>query len=348
MKAQRGILKEETSPERHIGGFAKLGNYLLSQSADMNEAIHQASLHNKWFSKHDLHYALNAIAENYLDAEKLDKWIAQYDLAASRPRKRIGIVMAGNVPLAGFHDLLCVLATGNIAVIKLSSKDRVLLPYLLNKLCQLEPEFRYTFEFAEQLKDFDAVIATGSNNSARYFEHYFGKYPHIIRKNRNSVAVLTGKETKDDLLKLGDDIFLYFGLGCRSVSKLHVPKDYDFNSLLEALQPFQSSLIAHNGYKNNFDYNLTLHIMNKTPHFNSNFLLLQESKVLSSPIATLNFEYYRTLDEVKTVLRTMNDYLQCVVSNALTGAVPFGESQKPQLPDYADELDTMNFILSLR
>ncbi len=342
-----GILKAEAGLKQRITALSELGRYILSDHSGLKETLHNASLHNKWFTVPDMRYALKAIAENYLDAEKLRNWISKYEIPLNHPRKRIGIVMAGNVPLAGFHDLLCVLTTGNIAVIKMSSKDRLLLPLLMTRLCDIEPEFRGTFEFTEQLKGFDAVIATGSNNSAHHFEYYFGKHPHIIRKNRNSVAVLTGRETKDELLKLGDDIFLYFGLGCRSVSKLHVPKDYDFNFLFEALQPFQS-LLSHNGYKNNFDYNLTLHIMNKTPHFNSGFLLLQENKALSSPIATLNFEYYRTIDEVKAALRSCKDDIQCVVSNSIDAAVPFGDSQKPQLPDYADGADTMNFILSLR
>jgi len=331
--------------EQKIKVFHALGKYILAENQELEKAIHTASLHNKWFTPANVKHALKAIAENYLDEKLLHRWLSNYHLPGNKNPKRIAIIMAGNIPLAGFHDLLCALITGNIAIIKQSSKDRHLLPHLLDKLCEAEPQLKNTFGFAEQpLKNFDAVIATGSNNSSPYFEYYFGKYPHIIRRNRNSVAVLTGKETKDELLKLGDDIFLYFGLGCRSVSKLLVPLDFDFDKFFKSLEPFQS-LIAHNGYKNNYDYNLTLLIMNKMPYYASDFLLLQENTSPSSPIATLNFEYYGNLNEMNGMLETCKDETQCVVAGNLKDSVAFGESQSPQLGDYADGVDTIRFLL---
>jgi len=338
--------KKADSLPSSLDGLDKLGETILNGEADLEEIIHTASLHNKWFTKDNLHYALKAIAENFLNKKMLQQWLAKYRLPEHGHPKRIGIVIAGNIPLAGFHDLLCVLVTGNFALIRQSSRDTHLLPFLLRKLVEIEPAFSTGFEFTWQLQNFDAIIATGSDNSARYFEYYFGKYPHIIRKNRNSVGVLTGKETPEELFQFGNDIFLYFGLGCRSVSKLYVPQGYDFNYFFEALQPFQF-LMLHNGYKNNYDFNLTINIMNKTNYFNSGFLILQENKSLSSPIATLNFEYYKSLDEVSRFIEMNKDKIQCVVGNSLEGSVPFGESQSPRLWDYADNADTIQFLIDL-
>lgn len=333
--------------EQQITALHRLGKYILSGSAGLKEAVSTASQHNKWFTRGNVEYALKSIAENFLNEKLLRKWLQEYELSDARSPLRIGIVMAGNIPLAGFHDLLCVLITGNIALIRQSSKDKHLLPHLLGKLCEIEPRFSGSVVFAEQLKNFDAVIATGSNNTSRYFEYYFRKYPHIIRRNRTSVAVLTGRETKEELRKLGDDIFLYFGLGCRSVSKLYVPHGFDFMGFFDALQPFQS-LMMHSGYKNNYDYSFTLNIMNKTPHYASGFLVLQENPSLASPIATLNFEYYRDRNELAEKLKAVRDGIQCVVANDFNGSVAFGRSQSPQLWDYADGVDTVKFLLSLR
>lgn len=352
MQVVRENSEVQLSLDNRIKALDALGKQLLAEEDELNAVITQAALHNKWFTEENIRFALKAIAEHFLDAALLEKWISKYTATKKPPfdfaqgdGKKIALIMAGNIPLAGFHDLLCVLLTGNCALIKQSSKDKHLLPYLLNRLCALEPAFQNKFSFVEKLKDFDAVIATGSDNSSRYFEYYFGKYPHIIRKNRNSVAVLTGNETNEQLQRLGKDIFLYFGLGCRNVSKLYVPRGYDFNKLFSALEPFHP-LIYHHGYKSNFDYNLTLLIMNGVPYFASDFLMLSENSALSSPLASLYFEYYDTLDEVNSKIRANEHKIQCVAAECgITNAVPFGKSQQPELADYADGVDTLRFLL---
>lgn len=332
------------SIEQRINAFAALGKSMLAGGTELGAVITQAALHNKWFTEENVRTALKAIAENFLDATLLEKWISAYRIPQNSNPQKIALVMAGNIPLAGFHDLLCVLMTGNHALIKMSSKDKHLLPYLLNQLCKAEPGFRDYFSFVEMLKDFDAVIATGSNNSSRYFEYYFGKYPHIIRKNRNSVAVLTGKETTEQLQRLGNDIFLYFGLGCRNVSKLYVPRGYDFPQLFRALEPFHP-IIHHHGYKSNFDYNLTLLIMNGTPYHASDFLMLTENKSLASPLASLHYEFYDTLEDAKALIQEHKDEIQCVVAECeIENSISFGKSQQPKLADYADGVDTVSFL----
>lgn len=335
------------SPARKIAAFDVLGKYLLRESAELQETIALAALRNKWFTESNIRYALKTLAENFIEASLLQNWLAAYSVSQNTAPKKTGIVMAGNIPLAGFHDVLCALLSGNHALLKLSSKDTVLLPHLLERLCMIEPAFCGTFTFVERLKDFDAVIATGSNNSARHFDYYFGKYPRIIRSNRNSAAVLAGNETPDDLLRLGDDIFLYFGLGCRSVSKLYVPRGYDFQKLLGALEPFHP-VIHHHGYKSNFDYQLTLLIMNKVPHIANDFLMLCENPSPASPIAALHFEYYDTHGEVIQKLGAQRGAIQCVVAECgIPGSIPFGRAQQPRLNDYADGVDTMQWLLSL-
>ncbi len=342
---------ETLNLKERIKALGKLGEYILEEKPELNEIANTAHHHNKWFTPDNIKYALKAIAENFLDEKEINEWLSKYSLPENNSAKNIGLVMAGNIPLAGFHDLLCVLLTGNKAMIKLSSKDNDLLPFLLSKLVEFEPGFANSFEFIERLKAMNAVIATGSNNSSRYFEYYFGKYPHIIRKNRNSVAVLTGNETKADLIRLGDDIFLYFGLGCRSVSKLYVPEGYSFDSFFDALSPF-STVMMHDGYKNNYDYNRTLLMMNNIPHFASDFLMLHKSDKLSSPIATLYFEYYNSEEQVNDALSNLKDEIQCVVSSgnlniSFSDSVPFGKSQQPAPDNYADGVDTIRFLVSL-
>ncbi len=274
----------------------------------------------------------------------------QYPVSDSlHPEKTIGLIMAGNIPLVGFHDWLCVFAAGYRAKVKLSDKDKRLLPLLVKKMGEWVFEsWEYT-EFVpenEPVKGFDAVIATGSNNTARYFEQYFAKYPHIIRRNRNAVAVLNGLETLPDLYALGRDIFAYFGLGCRNVSKLYVPHGYHFDTLLEALHEYRD-IVHHDKYKNNFDYNLTLLLLNQLPYKNNGCLLLKEDPALSSRIASVHYEYYDDLSDIDRLLAEKKDDIQCVVSNMQLRdftALPFGKSQEPGLNDYADGVDVMRFL----
>ena len=256
--------------------------------------------------------------------------------------KKIGIVMAGNIPLVGFHDLLCVFISGHKALIKASAKDEVLIKHLVQKLNEWNSEINELVAFQEMLKNCDAYIATGSNNSARYFEYYFSKYAHIIRRNRTSVAVLDGNETGEDLERLADDVHLYFGMGCRNVTKIFVPNDYDFIPMLTAFKKY-NYFKDHHKYKNNYDYHLALHILNGKFYMTNESIILVENPSLFSPISQLNYEFYAHKNLVGEKIRSLND-LQCAVGHDY---IPFGESQLPSLSDYADGIDTMKFLTEL-
>ena len=323
--------------------LVRLGEYMGSESEQWKTAQHKAYAENNWFITEFVHLSVSAIVENYLQPAQLDALIRTYELPADNLRpKKIGIVMAGNIPLVGFHDFLCVFLSGHIAYIKPSSKDQALIRHLVDKLVEWQPSVADSVFFADLLKGCDAYIATGSNNSSRYFEFYFQKYPHIIRKNRTSVAVLSGKESNEELEKLADDVYCYFGLGCRNVTKLFVPEGYDFLPLLDAFKKYDH-LINHNKYKNNFDHNLSLHILNNRFYMTNGSIILVEDASVTSPISQLNFEYYKNVEDVRKILHD-NDAIQCVVGDEKTG---FGEAQKPQVCDFADGIDTMAFLKSL-
>lgn len=260
------------------------------------------------------------------------------------------MILAGNIPLVGIHDVLSVLISGNHALIKASSQDNRLIKAVLNRLVAIEPAIAKQFTFVERLEGFDAVIATGSNNSSRYFEYYFGKVPHIIRKNRNSVAVLTGHETNEQLFSLGADIFSYFGLGCRNVSKIFIPRDYRLATFFEAIEPYHD-IIDHHKYNNNYDYNKSIYLVNRNEHLDNGFLLLKEDTGLISPLAVLFYEYYDDMEELSAKLNDQSSNIQCIVSetplNVNSQPVAFGKSQSPALWDYADGVDTMDFLTKL-
>jgi hypothetical protein len=264
--------------------------------------------------------------------------------------KKVAVVMAGNIPLVGFYDFMCVLISGNIFIGKLSSQDKFLLPAIAKELTNIEPSVsKYIVFTEERLPAFVAVIATGSNNSSRYFEYYFGKYPHIIRKNRNSIAILNGKESKEDIDFLADDIFLYFGLGCRNVTKIFVPEGYDFTMLKKALRKYKDCLSMHSKYMNNYDYNKSIFLINQIPHTDLGFCLLKEDVSIASPISVLNYEYYINISDVINSISINRDNIQCLVAGKTytNYTVPFGKSQQPELFDYADGVDTMEFLISL-
>ena len=250
--------------------------------------------------------------------------------------------MAGNIPLVGFHDLLTVFITGHKAIIKTSSKDKVLIRHIVDKLIEWETEISSFIRFEELLKGCEAYIATGSNNSSRYFEYYFGKYPHIIRKNKTSIALLTGQETTVELEKLADDVFLYFGLGCRNITRIFVPAAYDFIPLLEAFKKYDY-LIDHHKYKNNYDYNLAIHILNNKFYMTNGSVLLSENESFFSPISQLNYSLYAEWEKLISQLKEKEE-IQCIVGK---GHIPFGQSQRPAINDYADGIDSMQFLLSL-
>lgn len=348
---------------KRIQAFVKLGHFMSQFSNEnyikkdnipfneiffeaMTEAIQLSKSYNGWFTENNIQFAFKSW-EDALNEENLLKWTSKYDLEKVH-NHHIAIVLAGNIPLVGFHDLLSVLISGNRVIAKLSSNDKLLLPYLTKYLIAIEPEFEGKIVFTEErLEKFNAVIATGSNNTARYFEYYFGKYPNIIRKNRNSVAVLSGKETSEELKSLSNDIFRYFGLGCRNVSKIFIPKDYNFDAFFNAMFIWKE-VINDNKYINNYDYNKAVYLMSNVNLLDNEFLLLKEDINFSSPISVTFYEYYDTLESVSEKLITEKDNIQCIVSNlGIKNEIKFGETQNPNLWEYADGIDTIDFLVKL-
>lgn len=329
--------------QQRIDLLSRLGEYILSGDTAWQEAKEKAGRENGWFIAEFVHRASYNIAHYYLKKRTLEIWAAAYALPADKPDpKTVGIVMAGNIPLVGFHDLLCVFISGHKALVKPSSKDSVLMRHLVDVLAGWNAAIKELIVFAEMLKGCDAYIATGSNTTAGHFNYYFGKYPHIIRRNRTSVSILTGSETREELDQLADDVYLYFGLGCRNVTKLYVPQDYDFVPLLSAFKKYEY-LADHHKFKNNYDYNLALHILNNKFYMSTPSILLVEEPSLFSPISQLNYEYYSPGDEPASPLR-QNDDVQCIVGR---GFIPFGQAQTPSITDYADGVDTLDFLTRL-
>jgi len=321
----------------------ELGKYLSTNPSGWQPAARLAERENGWFTPEFIGLAVTNIVEHFLEAGRLEAFAAAYQAPPQQARpKRVGLVTAGNIPLVGFHDWLCIFLSGHNAVVKPSSKDKALLSHLLEKLAEWEPAVRAQTQQAEMLKGCDAYIATGSNNSARYFDYYFGKYPSIIRRNRSSVALLDGSETATELDKLADDIHFYFGLGCRNVTKLYVPPGYDFIPLLDACRKYKR-FADHNKYRNNYDYQLALLILNNRFYMTNESLLLVENEPVFSPVSQVNYGYYTSKDDTLAGLRQNND-IQCIVGN---GLVPFGQAQYPSLTDFADDVDTMRFLTGL-
>lgn len=320
----------------------QLSKYLSVQPQTFKDAVLKAEQQNPWFTPEFIQLAVQSINENFLQKDKLQQWINHYHLTDSLQPKTIGIIMAGNIPLVGFHDFLCVFISGHKQRIKLSSKDDVLLKHLVEEMTNWNPEMASLISFESMLKDCDAYIATGSNNSARYFEYYFGRYPSIIRKNRTSVAVLTGNETTTELELLSDDIMTYFGLGCRNITQLHVPAHYDFVPLLTALRKY-SWMFNHHKYRNNYDYQLAIYLMNNRYYMTNDSIVLVENTSPFSPIGTLHYCFYNNAEEVYAHLKT-DEQVQ-----AIAGAygIPFGKAQQPSLTDYADGVDVMQFLCEL-
>lgn len=329
--------------QHRIQLMVELGKYLLSKNESWQAATQKAFHENAWFTPPFIDLAAGQIAEEFLEKNKLENWLEGYNVPSKKPEiKNIGIVMAGNIPLVGFHDFLTAFVTGHYQTIKTSSKDNTLIRHLADHLYQLEPHTKRCISFEDNLKGCDAYITTGSNNSARYFEYYFAKYPHIIRRNRTSVAILDNTESADELAKLADDVYTYFGLGCRNVTKIFVPDDYDFLPLLNAFSQY-NYLTDYNKYKNNYDYQLALLIMNKKFYMTNGSVLMTENASPFSPISVLHFEYYKDRKMIEESL-TGNEDIQCVVGK---NGLEFGKTQHPELADYADGVDTVRFMLSL-
>ena len=329
--------------QERIKLLGQLGNYLLNDSPELLEIKQKAEWENPWFTQEFINLSIKNIAEKFLPKEKLEAWVKKYNLADENPQqKNIGIVMAGNIPLVGFHDLLSVFVSGHKATIKPSSKDDVLIKHIAEKLNEWNPETIALIEFAENLKGCGAYITTGSNNSSRYFEYYFGKYPNIIRRNRSSVAVLTGNETKEELELLADDIQLYYGLGCRNVSKIYVPEGYGFIPLLEALKKYNHFADFHK-YRNNYDYQLALLMMNSKFYMTEGSVILTEDESIFSAVSKVNYEFYNDDVSLKEKLEANKD-VQCIAGH---GFITFGHTQSPGLYDYADGVDTMEFLTGI-
>ena len=327
----------------------RLGQILSQKDEYRDAVIHRSSFHNGWFTKENQELAIKAIADKMLAAGKLTEWLGAYQLPEWTEPQKIGLVLAGNIPLVGFHDILCVFVAGHYAKIKLSDKDPFLLPYLFKSLQEIDERTGAYFEVADQLKGFDAVIATGSNNSARYFEAYFGKHPNIIRRNRNAVALLDGKESEEELLNLGKDVFRYFGLGCRNVAKIYVPMGYDFTPLLEAFHHYRE-IANHSKYKNNFDYNYALFMLNKVSYKANGCIILTENRSVQSHIAGLHYEYYDDQIQLIAEIKGRQPEIQCILSRKEMDGIdsfPFGKAQEPELWHYADGVDTMQFLIDL-
>lgn len=329
--------------QQRIDLLKRLGEYILSADNQWTAVKERASRENGWFTPAFIDQSVENIARIFLDPTALSAWASQYGIPETQPViKNVGIVMAGNIPLVGFHDLLCVFMSGHRQTIKLSSKDEVLIRHLVEQLHAWEPATQSLTGIQPMLKGCDAYIATGSNNSARYFDYYFAKYPHIIRRNRTSVAILDGNERVDELALLADDVYLYFGLGCRNVTQLYVPEEYDFVPLLETFKKY-NELADHNKYRNNYDYQLALLLLNKSYYMTNGSIILHESSSPFSPISQLHYYFYKDEQAVASSLLNNTD-IQCVVGKKW---LPFGRSQQPGLTDYADGIDTLEFLMAL-
>lgn len=337
--------------QNRIAPFVSLGKLLKTDVVE--EIAYRAHSQNHWFTPEFVMESLRSIASAYLEEDKLTQWLSSYpslqiEGGVSDPKK-IGVVMAGNIPAVGFHDMLCVLLSGHHLLAKLSADDRVLMLFLMQQLKDIDPTLAERMTVVERLNDADAYIATGSDNTARYFEYYFSKKPNIIRRNRTSVGVLNGSETTEELAAFGRDVLQYFGLGCRNVSKVYVPEGYLFDTFYETIEPKASTYINHHKYFNNYEYNKSVYLVNREPHFDNGFLMMRQAESLVSPISVLFYETYTSAEDLAEKLAQQADKIQCIVSQNgwFPNSLPLGQAQAPSLSDYADGIDTMAFLTSL-
>ena len=338
--------------ENQVLGLTRLSQYIKDflnknqedyndNDSDFELLLKRSEIENPWFTIENQKFALKQWTD-LLTEENIADWLKEYQI--SKTTKRVGLILAGNIPLVGFHDVISVVLSNHIPVIKLSSKDKYMIPFLLRKWNEFS-EGNVSFEFVERLENFDAVIATGSNNTARYLEYYFKNHLNIIRKNRTSIAVLKGDETEEELKLLAEDIFRYFGLGCRNVTRLFIPQDFVIDRLFESFLDFQE-IINHNKYANNYDYNRAVYLLNQDKFWDNNFVMLKEDEKLFSPLSVINFSRYSSLDEVKSFIAENEENIQCVVAKDELGldSIKLGEAQNPGLNTYADNVDTMKFL----
>ncbi|MCU0325802.1 MAG: acyl-CoA reductase [Spirosomaceae bacterium] len=338
------ILKER------ILTFSSLGDFILNEAnrEQLREWCYRAKNENAWFTEDNVILSLDNIAKYYLNNQLLTDWADQYKLVDHCSLKKIGIVAAGNIPAVGFHDLMAAVISGNIALIKLSSSDTVLMKFLINKLIEINHNIGQFIQISDKLNEADAFIATGSDNSAKYFEYYFSKKPHIIRRNRTSVAILNGSENKIELGNLGNDILQFFGLGCRNVSKIYVPKGYTFDKFFESID-YWSTILLHHKYNNNYDYNKSIYLVNGVKFFDNGFFMLKPDEALVSPISTCFYQEYDNREHLDNLIGQNSEKIQCIVSSKswYPHSFDFGLAQSPTLIDYADGIDVMNFLTEL-
>ncbi len=325
-----------------ISAFEQLGLSFLNLPESI---VHQAHINNQWFTSENIYKATKSW-NNSLKKDQIEQWLQNEDLKLSE--QKVGVIMAGNIPMVGLHDLLCVLASGKIAILKLSSQDEVLMKHVVNQLIEINPKFTERIIISDSLKQIDALIATGSNNSSRYFEYYFKDIPKIIRKSRTSIAVLNGKETDEELLGLSHDIYSYFGLGCRNVTHLLLPKDFELKRLYEAYDAY-IDIVNHHKYYNNYMYHKSILLMNLTKHYDNGFMIFQEKEDLFAPISTLNYHFYQTEQDYLNYIEQHAEGIQCVLSKEETiiDKVMFGNAQHPSLQDYADHVNVLDFLKSI-
>ena len=336
-----------------IHGLSKLGKFLhqflekptedyAQDETELLALMKKSELENPWFTQENQRFCFKNWAD-VLKEENIENWVSSYKI--SHFSKKVGLILAGNIPLVGFHDVICVILSNHIPIIKLSSKDKLILPFLLNKWGEFS-EWNLEYQMVEKLTEYDAIIATGSNNTARYLEYYFKDSLSIIRKNRTSVAVIKGDETNEELQLLAEDIFRYFGLGCRNVTRLFIPKDFELSRLFENFIHFKD-IINHHKYANNYDYNRAIYLLNQEKFWDNNFVMLKEDQALFSPLSVINFSRYESIEEVKSFLVENETNIQCVVAKAeleIKDSIHFGEAQNPSLDTYADNIDTMSFL----
>ncbi len=345
---------EKLPQQARIEAFTQLGANIEQLINGTNESEHFDELwfnaynRNTWFTKESVLHAFKGILK-FLDQNTLEDWIAQYPISNASKPKIVGTIMAGNIPMVGFHDMLCILISGHILKAKLSTADSYLIKYLASQLIKAEPRFNDFINFAENLKEIDVLIATGSDNTARHFDYYFREKPRIIRRNRTACAVLKGDETTEALEALAKDVFYYFGLGCRNVTKIYVPQNYSFEHLLQVFEKPGRLAMENHKYANNYDYNKSILLVNSIKHLDNGYLLLREEASLFSAISTLHYEKYENIEDVVKDLRDKENQIQCIVSDGGTipNSLPFGYAQAPEISDYADGIDTMAFLSNL-
>lgn len=331
-----------------IKTLAKVGDRLRKKDNELNNIVERAVIHNRWFTPENVNSSISSIVHKYLSIDNLTDWVSKYVVPDQQVEKVLGIITAGNIPLVGIHDILVGYVCGYVLRIKPSSKDEVLTNFVVDLI--KEHDHTSDIEIVSKFTKYDVIITTSSNSNATHFEYYFRSVPNVIRKNRNSLAILKGNESKDDILKLSDDIFSYFGLGCRNVASILVPVGFEFPNFMEVLHE-RRELILHNKYKNNFDYNFAIYSMNGDQFYSNGCVIVRESQSLASRIASLHFQYYKDEEDILKILESNKEHIQCIVSNEPIrnfDVIPYGDSQSPSLWSYADGIDTMKFLLENR